>query len=293
MSTTTISSSQTSNGWLNGLIGVLLFSGSMPATKVAVLSLDPIFVTVVRALIAAILAASFLIIYKVKVPNKIQTQSIFIVSIGAVIGFPLLSAIALQHMTAARSLVFLGTLPLSTAVFAVIRGKEKPKPIFWLFALLGSSLVVGFALMQNSQSSLEGDLLMLAAIILCGLAYAEGAKLTKTLGGSQVISWAIIFATPIVIPLFYFYFPSSVASITIDAWTSLFYLGTMSMFTGFIYWYKGLAQGGIATVGQLQLLQPFFGLALAAFLLNEYVSTQMVFITMGVVLCVAASKKFA
>lgn len=293
MSTTTISSSQTSNGWLNGLIGVLLFSGSMPATKVAVLSLDPIFVTVVRALIAAILAASFLIIYKVKVPNKIQTQSIFIVSIGAVIGFPLLSAIALQHMTAARSLVFLGTLPLSTAVFAVIRGKEKPKPIFWLFALLGSSLVVGFALMQNSQSSLEGDLLMLAAIILCGLAYAEGAKLTKTLGGSQVISWAIIFATPIVIPLFYFYFPSSVASITIDAWTSLFYLGTMSMFTGFIYWYKGLAQGGIATVGQLQLLQPFFGLALAAFLLNEYVSTQMVFVTMGVVLCVAASKKFA
>lgn len=293
MNTTTISSSQTSNGWLNGLIGVLLFSGSMPATKVAVLSLDPIFVTVVRALIAAILAASFLIIYKVKIPNKIQTQSILIVSVGAVIGFPLLSAIALQHMSAARSLVFLGTLPLSTAIFAVIRGKEKPKPVFWLFALLGSSLVVGFALMQNSQSSLEGDLLMIAAIILCGLAYAEGAKLTKTLGGSQVISWAIIFATPIVIPLFIFYFPSSVETITIDAWTSLFYLGTMSMFTGFIFWYRGLAQGGIASVGQLQLLQPFFGLVLAAFLLNEYVSTQMVFVTMGVVLCVAASKKFA
>lgn len=293
MNTTTISTTKTSNGWLNGLIGVLLFSGSMPATKVAVLNLDPIFVTVVRALIAAVLASIFLIIYKVKIPNKIQSQSILIVSIGAVIGFPLLSAIALQHMTAARSLVFLGTLPLSTAIFAVIRGKEKPKPIFWLFALLGSFLVVGFALMQNASSSLEGDLLMLAAIILCGLAYAEGATLTKTLGGSQVISWAIIYATPIVLPLFYLYFPSSIQIITLDAWTSLFYLGTMSMFTGFIYWYKGLAQGGIASVGQLQLLQPFFGLALAAFILQEYVSIQMVFVTLGVVLCVAASKKFA
>lgn len=293
MNTTTISTTKTSNGWLNGLIGVLLFSGSMPATKVAVLNLDPIFVTVVRALIAAVLASIFLIIYKVKIPNKIQSQSILIVSIGAVIGFPLLSAIALQHMTAARSLVFLGTLPLSTAIFAVIRGKEKPKPIFWLFALLGSFLVVGFALMQNASSSLEGDLLMLAAIILCGLAYAEGATLTKTLGGSQVISWAIIYATPIVLPLFYLYFPSSIQTITLDAWTSLFYLGTMSMFTGFIYWYKGLAQGGIASVGQLQLLQPFFGLALAAFILQEYVSIQMVFVTLGVVLCVAASKKFS
>lgn len=293
MNTTTISTTKTSNGWLNGLIGVLLFSGSMPATKVAVLNLDPIFVTVVRALIAAVLASIFLIIYKVKIPNKIQSQSILIVSIGAVIGFPLLSAIALQHMTAARSLVFLGTLPLSTAIFAVIRGKEKPKPIFWLFALLGSFLVVGFALMQNASSSLEGDLLMLVAIILCGLAYAEGATLTKTLGGSQVISWAIIYATPIVLPLFYLYFPSSIQTITLDAWTSLFYLGTMSMFTGFIYWYKGLAQGGIASVGQLQLLQPFFGLALAAFILQEYVSIQMVFVTLGVVLCVAASKKFS
>ena len=292
MNTTMVSSSSTSNGWLNGLIGVLLFSGSMPATKVAVGSLDPIFVTVVRALIAAVLAALFLILYKVKIPNKIQSQSILIVSVGAVIGFPLLSAIALQHMTAARSLVFLGTLPLSTAIFAVIRGKEKPKPVFWIFALLGSFLVVGFALLQNATSSLLGDILMFAAIILCGLAYAEGATLTKTLGGSQVISWDIIYATPVVLPLFYFYFPTSVETITLEAWTSLFYLGTMSMFTGFIYWYKGLAQGGIASVGQLQLLQPFFGLALASFLLQENVSIQMLFVTLGVVLCVAASKRF-
>lgn len=284
---------RTNSGWINGLIGVLLFSGSMPATKIAVLSVDPIFTSMVRAIIAALLAVGFLIITKAKTPTQGQSISLVIVSLGAVIGFPILSAIALQYMTAARSLVFLGTLPLFTAVFAVIRAKEKPKAIFWLFALLGSSLVVGFALFQNSQSSLLGDLLMLAAIVLCGLSYAEGAQLTKSLGGSQVISWAIVFAIPIVLPLLYFYFPTNLEDLSLETYGSLVYLGTMSMFTGFIFWYKGLAQGGIASVGQLQLLQPFFGLALAAFLLHEQVSLAMIFVTMGVVLCVAASKRFA
>lgn len=290
MKTTVVTN--TSNGWMNGLIGVLLFSGSMPATKVAVLSLDPIFVTLVRALLAALLAAFFLLYTKATWPTKQESHSILLVSAGAVIGFPLLSSLALQHMTAARSLVFVGTLPLSTAIFAVVRGKEKPKPLFWLFALLGSALVVGFAFAQQTTSSLTGDLLMLAAIILCGLAYAEGAVLTKTRGGSQVISWAIIFALPVLVPTFFFVIPSSLQTIQMNTWLSLLYLGTMSMFTGFIFWYKGLAQGGIASVGQLQLLQPFFGLALAAFFLQEFISIGMVGVTLGVVLCVAASKKF-
>lgn len=283
---------KTSNGWMNGLIGVLLFSGSMPATKLAVLSLDPIFVTLVRALIAAILAAIFLFYTKAPWPTKRVTPSLLLVSAGAVIGFPLLSALALQHMTAARSLVFVGTLPLSTAIFAVLRGKEKPKPLFWLFALLGSSLVVGFAYTQQATSSMTGDLLMLTAIILCGLAYAEGAVLTKSMGGSQVISWAIIFSLPILVPALFFFLPATLTTIQVDTWVSLLYLGTMSMFTGFIFWYKGLAQGGIATVGQLQLLQPFFGLALAALFLREYITLGMVAVTLGVVGCVAASKRF-
>jgi len=291
MKATTVTN--TSSGWMNGLIGVLLFSGSMPATKVAVLSLDPIFVTLVRALIAAVLAGLFLFYSKATLPNKFESKSIILVAIGAVIGFPLLSSLALQHMTAARSLVFVGTLPLSTAIFAVLRGKEKPKPLFWLFALIGSGLVVGFAYAQHATSSLTGDLLMLAAIVLCGLAYAEGAVLTKTMGGSQVISWAIIYALPILLPSLFFFMPTSFHFIQTDTWVSLLYLGTMSMFTGFIFWYKGLAQGGIASVGQLQLLQPFFGLALAAVFLNEYVSIGMIGVTLGVVLSVAASKKFA
>lgn len=134
---------------------------------------------------------------------------------------------------------------------------------------------------------------MLLAVILCGLGYAEGAKLTKTLGGWQVISWALVLSLPIMLPLSFFYLPVSFEGISVGAWTSLAYVSLFSMFIGFIFWYRGLAQGGTATIGQLQLLQPFFGLALAASLLHEQVSLGMLAVTVGVILCVAGTRKFA
>lgn len=280
------------SGWVNGFIGVLLFSGSMPATKVAVLSLDPIFVTAARAGIAGILALICLLVFKEKRPTKKQLMPLAIVAIGGVIGFPLLSALALQYITSAHSLVYLGILPMSTAVFAVLRGGEKPKRIFWLFSILGSLIVIGFAALQGGTSSPVGNILMIIAILLCGLSYAEGAKLSKSLGGWQVISWAVVISLPISLPIMYLTAPSAPALISTETWIGVAYLGIFSMFIGFIFWYKGLAQGGTASVGQLQLLQPFFGLALAATLLNEHVSSSMILVTIGVILCVAGSKKF-
>lgn len=281
-----------SSGWVNGFIGVLLFSGSMPATKVAVLSLDPIFVTAARAGIAGILALICLLVFKEKRPTKKQLMPLAIVAIGGVIGFPLLSALALQYITSAHSLVYLGILPMSTAVFAVLRGGEKPKRIFWLFSILGSLIVIGFAALQGGTSSPVGNILMIIAILLCGLSYAEGAKLSKSLGGWQVISWAVVISLPISLPIMFLTAPSAPALISTETWIGVAYLGIFSMFIGFIFWYKGLAQGGTASVGQLQLLQPFFGLALAATLLNEHVSSNMILVTIGVILCVAGSKKF-
>ncbi|MCW8313647.1 DMT family transporter [Sphingobacterium sp. InxBP1] len=281
-----------SNGWLNGLIGVMIFSGSLPATRIAVLDLDPLFVTVARASIAGVLALIVLLITKEKFPDKTQLLSLGIVSLGVVIGFPLLSALALLYVTSAHSIVFVGILPLSTAIFGIFRGGERPRPIFWVFSILGSSLVVSYALMQGVSSSI-GDLLMLLAIILCGLGYAEGGKLSKTLGGWQVISWALILSLPIAIPLSFLYYPTSVAQVSIGAWTGLAYVSFFSMFIGFVFWYKGLAQGGIASVGQLQLLQPFFGMSLAAGILHEEVGIGMLFVTLGVIGCVGGAKKFA
>ncbi|MNI34195.1 EamA-like transporter family protein [compost metagenome] len=218
---------------------------------------------------------------------------IAIVALGAVIGFPLLSALALKHITSAHSLVFLGLLPIVTASFAVLRGGERPRPVFWLFSVMGSLLVIGYAIYQGLTASPIGDMLMLAGIVLCGLGYAEGARLSKTLGGWQVISWALVISLPIMLPLMLIYQPSSFSTVSTGAWLSLAYIALFSMFIGFIFWYRGLAQGGIASVGQLQLLQPFFGLGLAATLLHENVSLGMLAVTVGVILCVAGSKKFA
>jgi drug/metabolite transporter (DMT)-like permease len=280
-------------GWINGLIGVLIFSGSLPATRVAVLEFDPVFLTVARATLAALLALCLLLLFKEKRPARQQLLPLAIVALGVVVGFPLLTALALQYVTSAHSIVFVGLLPLATAVFGVLRGGERPQPAFWIFSVLGSLLVVGFALTQGLTASPQGDLLMLLAILACGLGYAEGAKLSRTLGGWQVICWALVLALPVMTAVTWWRVPATFANISAPAWLSLAYVSLFSMLIGFVFWYRGLAQGGIAAVGQLQLLQPFFGLALAATLLHEHVSLGMLGVTVAVILCVAGAKRFS
>lgn len=281
------------SGWINGFIGVVIFSGSLPATRLAVLEFDPVFLTVVRAAIAGVLAVALLWLFRERRPARNQWLSLLIVAMGVVLGFPLLTALALQHVTSAHSIVFVGLLPLATAIFAVLRGGERPRPVFWIFSMLGSALVVGFALAQGLTASPTGDLLMLAAILACGLGYAEGAKLSRTLGGWQVICWALVLALPFMAVLSLWLAPASFSTVSLSAWLCLGYVSLFSMLIGFVFWYRGLAQGGIAVVGQLQLLQPFFGLGLAATLLHEHVSVGMLAVTLGVILCVAGAKKFA
>ncbi|MHA6687898.1 DMT family transporter [Mesorhizobium sp. A556] len=281
------------SGWTNGLIGVVIFSGSLPATRVAVMQIDPVFLTVARAAIAGVLALCLLLVFKEKRPSRGDMLSLIVVALGVVVGFPLLSALALQHVTSAHSIVFIGLLPLATAIFGVIRGGERPKPAFWLFSVLGSALVAGFALTQGLAASPIGDTLMLAAVIVCGLGYAEGARLSRRLGGWQVISWALVISLPIMAVLAMVLVPSTFSGIETPAWLGLAYVSLFSMLIGFVFWYRGLAQGGIAAVGQLQLLQPFFGLALAATLLHEPVTGAMLAVTVAVILCVVGARKFA
>lgn len=284
---------ETTRGWINGVIGVVIFSGSLPATRVAVLEFAPVFLTVARAAIAGVLALALLVLLKQPRPTRAQLVPLIIVSLGVVVGFPLLSALALQSVTSAHSIVFIGLLPLATAVFGVMRGGERPRAVFWLFSVLGCLMVVGFALAQGLAASPQGDLLMLLAVVVCGLGYAEGARLSRTLGGWQVICWALLLSLPFMLALSLYLAPASFSGISVPAWASLAYVALFSMLIGFVFWYRGLAQGGIAAVGQLQLLQPFFGLALAATLLGEQVSLGMLGVTVGVILCVAGAKKWA
>ncbi|UCI05063.1 DMT family transporter [Mesorhizobium sp. B1-1-8] len=284
---------KTASGWLNGFIGVLIFSGSLPATHVAVMDFDPTFLTSARAAIAGLLGLAMLLVFRQQRPQREDMVSLVVVALGVVVGFPLLTALALEHITTAHSIIFVGLLPLATAIFGVLRGGDRPRPAFWLFSCFGSALVAGFALSQGVTASPVGDGLMLGAIIMCGLGYAEGAALSRRLGGWQVICWALVLSLPVMLVLTFATLPTSFAGIGSGAWIGLAYVSLFSMLIGFVFWYRGLAQGGIAAVGQLQLLQPFFGLALAATLLHEQVSPLMIVVTLGVVACVFGAKKFA
>ena len=184
-------------GWGDGMIGVLIFSGSLPATRLAVAGFAPLLLTGLRATIAGVLAGMALSWSRQPCPDRAQWPGIAVVSAGCVLGFPLLTALALQHITSARSLVFIGLLPLSTALFGVLRGGERPRAGFWLFAMAGAIAVAVYALQRGGTSSILGEVLMALAVLVCGLGYAEGAVATRSLGGWQVISWALLLALPV------------------------------------------------------------------------------------------------
>ncbi|MEJ5115039.1 DMT family transporter [Erwinia billingiae] len=282
-----------SNGWVNGFIGMVIFAGSLPATRAAVADLDPIFLTCARATIAGLLGLALLMAFRQRRPAGQDIASLAIAAAGVVVGFPLLTALAVQHVSSAHSIVFLGLLPLCTATFAVLRGGERPRPAFWLFSLLGSAAVAGYALIGSAQGSLRGDICMLAAVIVCGLGYAEGARLSRRLGGWQVICWALVLSLPLMLPATYLTRPDSFANVGLPAWLGFGYVSVFSMLIGFIFWYRGLSLGGIAAVSQLQLFQPFIALGLAALLLHETVSWSMLLVTLAAIVCVAGAKRFA
>lgn len=280
-------------GWGSGLLGVIIFSGSLPATRVAVADFTPMFLTSARAALAALLGAIFLVALRQPLPERKDILPLAIVAVGGVVGFPLLTALALQHITAAHSIVFIGMLPLATAIFGAVRGGERPHAPFWVFSIMGAAAVAGFALHGSGGGTVVGDLLMVAAIVICGLGYAEGATLSRRLGGWQVISWALILSLPVMAILTLLTWPGTFGAVTLPGWIGLAYVSIFSMMVGFIFWYRGLALGGIAGVGQLQLLQPFFGFMLAAIFLGEPIAWTMIVSTVIVVACVAGAKRFA
>lgn len=277
-------------GWINGFIAVVMFSGSLPATRLAVLGLDPLFVSAARAAAAGLLAAGVVLASRPLRPTRAEWRTLAWVALAIVAGFPICSALALRTITAAHSLVFIGLLPLATACFGTWLGGEHPSRVFWLFAVLGAAAVVGFALSQDVSGSFQADLLMLVAIVSCGYGYAEGARLARRLGGLQVICWVLVLSLPLSLPATVLLFPPDAAAIALPAWAGLAYIAVFSMLVGYVYWYRGMAQGGIAAVGQLQLLQPFLGLLLAAWLLAESVTVGMLLAMAFVTLCVAGAR---
>jgi drug/metabolite transporter (DMT)-like permease len=280
-------------GMVHGAIGMAIFAGSLPATRVAVLGLDALFLTAGRAAGAGILAALLLAATRQKLPARADLVPLLIVAGGVVLGFPLLTALALQFVPSAHAIVFVGLLPLVTALFAVLRATEKPRSAFWLWAGAGSAAVCAYALWHSTGGFSVPDLLMLAAIVVCGLGYAEGSRLSQRIGSWQTICWALVLSLPASLPATLAYLPDDTADIALPAWLGFAYVTLFSMFIGFFFWYRGLLLGGIARVSQIQLFQPFLGLTLAALVLGETVSPDIAIVALVIGLCVWQARKYA
>ncbi|GJE73505.1 hypothetical protein BGCPKDLD_0069 [Methylorubrum suomiense] len=277
---------------VDGLIGVAIFSGSLPATRLALTGFDPLFLTFARGALAGLASAALLAAIRPPLPARGDLPTFGLLSLCVVLGFPLLTALALMRVESAHAVVFIGLLPLATAGFGALRAGERPSRRFWLYACLGSTVVAGFAL-RGGLTLEPADVLMLAAILAGGLGYAEGGRLSRRLGGWPVIAWANVAALPVTLPLAAWFAPPQMDGIPAAAWAGLGYVSLFSMLIGFVFWNRGLARGGIAAVGQLQLLQPFLGLALAALLLGERIEPAMVVAALAVVACVAAARRAA
>ena len=274
-------------GLLLGLLGVLAFSGTLPATRLAVAHLDPVFVGLGRALVAAVLAAAVLLATRSPWPARSAWPRLALVAAGVVVGWPVLSAFAMRHVPAAHGAVVSGLLPLATALAGAWLAHERPSRRFWICALFGSAVVVAFALWEGGGAPQLADLLLVGAVAAAAIGYAEGARLARTMGGWQVICWVLVLSAPFLVVPTVLASDARMLDAPWPAWAGFAYVAAISMFLGFFAWYRGLALGGIAAVGQTQLLQPFFTIFASAWLLGEAVGTAT-FVAAGLVVAAIA-----
>jgi drug/metabolite transporter (DMT)-like permease len=272
-------------GLLLGALGVLGFSFSLPATRLAVEDLDPFLVAFGRAVVAGLLSVIVLAVTRATRPTNQQLKALVVVAIGVVAGFPLFTSLALHHLPASHGAVFVGMLPAATAVAAVLRAGERPTPAFWLASSAGLAAVVVFALSQGGGQLGAPDLELLIAVVLCALGYAEGGRLSRELGGAKTICWALVLSLPVTIAIAVTALATHGAHASATAWLGFSYVSVISMFLGFFAWYAGLARGGVAKIGQVQLAQPVLSLVWAALILGEHIGAA----TLGAALIVLAA----
>ena len=269
-------------GLLWGLVGVVIFSFTLPATRVAVPEMGAVFVGLGRALVAGVLAVVLVAVRGDRPPERRHWPGLAFVSLGVVFGFPLLTAFALRSLPASHGAVIVGLIPAATAVMAVVRAGERPPLLFWIGCVGGVVAVLVFAVVEGAGSPQPADLLLFVAVVLVGAGYAEGGRLSREMAPWRVICWSLIGSIPLlVVPVALAVGDGFRASP--QAWIGFAWVACMSMFGGFFAWYRGLALGGVARVGQLQLLQPVLAVGWSALFLGEVVSLPTVLAALLVV----------
>lgn len=285
-----MSNSRPSLGLVLGLIGVAIFAATLPATRMALDGYSPWFITHSRAVIAGILAIATLIVLRRRLP-KHHFGGLAAVGLLLIFGFPGFMAIGMQTVGASHGGVVLGVLPLATAVFAALIAGEKPSLLFWICGVVGTLLVVVFAVRDSGMRLATGDIWLFLAALSASLGYVMSGKLTRFMPGWEVISWALVLALPASLAGSLLTWQPDFVAVPAPAVAALVYLGLGSMFLGFFAWNSGLAFGGIARVGQLQLLQTFITIVISAVLLGEAITVEIVLFATAVVAVVMLGQR--
>lgn len=278
-------------GLVYGFLGVTIFGLTLPVTRYVTPELDPVFIGLGRAVVAALVAGLLLLATGQPRPDRGQLGKLLIVGLGVVIGFPVLSAWAMQTVPASHGGVVLGVLPLATAIASVFVSRDRPSLGFWLFGILGSILVVAYALLDGAGGVQVGDLALLGAVVAAAVGYAVGGELSRSLGGWQVICWALVLMLPVITVPALWWAPANLAAVPVGIWAGFAYLALFSQLFGFFWWNKGLALGGVARVSQIQLLQPFITLLASAIALGEAITTETYVFAVLVVAVVAIGRR--
>lgn len=278
-------------GLLLGLCGVAGFSVTLPATRLAVAYLDPTLVGLGRSLVAAVFAATLLWLTRAPQPSRAQIKSLALTAAGVIVGFPLLSAWAMQSLPAAHGAILVAILPLFTAIAGALRTGERPSAGFWLASLAGSILVAIFAAYNGAGGWQAADAVLVLACLAAAMGYAEGGRLARAMGGWQVICWALVIAAPFLLLPVTLAFLRHGAEAPLLSWLGFGYISVVSQLVAFVLWYQGLALGGVVRVSQVQLLQPFMTLGVAALLLGESITPAMIAFALAVAASVAVGRR--
>lgn len=284
--------------WL-GLLGMLIFAGTIPMTRLASGSneapqLPPVFVAIGRAGVAGLLSLAYLLLTRAPWPHRSHWPMLAMSALGNVLGWPLLLGLAVRRVDAMHASVITGLMPLATAAVGALMLHQRPSRGFWAFALLGAALVVAFAAWSGAGRPQLGDLLLLGAVIASSVGYICGARVSSgphALTAEQTISWVLVLALPATLPVLVAQWPT--VPVHAAAWAGFAYVATCSMWMGFFAWYRGMAWGGALRVSQVQLLQPFVSVLLSGAVLGERLRPATLGFSIAVMACVYLGRRMA
>ncbi|MFB7867051.1 DMT family transporter [Streptomyces sp. NPDC056069] len=289
--TVTASRRTPSSGTLLAALGVVSFSLTFPSTVWGLESFGPWSLVAVRSVLAALVAGAFLLAGRVALPDRRHWAGLAVVAGGVVVGFPLLTTLALQTSTTSHAAVVVGLLPLTTATFAAIRTGRRPSRAFWAAAVAGAVVVLAFTLQQSGGALSTGDLYLFGALLVCAAGYTEGGRLARLMPGWQVIGWALVLCLPLMgvgaaVALAY-----EPVHVTAHGIVGLVWVAAGSTFFGLYVWYRGMAAIGIPRASQLQLAQPLLTLLWSVTVLGEELAPAAPLAAGAVLVCIAVTQR--